>query len=382
MLTYQFESIYIAYDAEFNLQHAGRGTVEISLELGVESMSYSQLFGLPNALPLVDSDLSFSTFHSPLGASSGDLTEVFGTINHSGGDTTIYGVSYTAGGLTYEFSLLIAGDDIATPSLTDSLAVKGSGGAATGAYAAGEVISLLTLDHVAVNAVGGLGVNTLNGTINNDTMQGNSANDTISGGAGADTIQGLEGDDFLFGDGTGSASDLRDVIYGGDGNDSLDGGAGNDELRGDAGSDTITGSLGVDEIFGGDGDDVLTGQEWSDLIFGGTGDDFINGGFGFDRVNGGDGADRFFHIGNAGHGSDWIQDFSASQGDVLQFGATAAASDFQVNFANTANAGLDTVAEAFVIQKSTGQILWALVDGAAQAELNILISGQTYDLLA
>ncbi len=230
-----------------------------------------------------------------------------------------------------------------------------------------------------------------------DTLLGNDGNDSLDGGPGVDLLQGGAGDDTLFaGDGSDTAiggagkdvvhagdteHDLRDVVYGGDGDDSIDGGYGNDILRGDAGNDTIVGGFGVDQILGGDGDDVLTGQAWSDLIYGGTGSDFINGGFGYDRVNGGTGADRFYHLGVANHGSDWIQDYSAAEGDVLQFGAAADPDDFQVNFTETANAGLAGVEEAFVIYRPTGLILWALPDGAAQERLLLMLEGELTDLL-
>ena len=208
---------------------------------------------------------------------------------------------------------------------------------------------------------------------------GTSAADSLTGTEGADTLNGDAGDDVLIGGVT--ETDVRDVIYGGEGDDSIDGGYGNDELRGDAGNDTITGGYGADTVIGGDGDDVLTGQAWSDEIFGGDGADFINGGFGFDRLNGGAGADRFYHAGIADHGADWIQDYTASEGDVLQFGADATADQFQVNFSQTANAGTEDVDEAFVIYRPTGQIIWALVDGAGQSEINLMLGGDTFDLL-
>ncbi|SPF79868.1 calcium-binding protein [Pseudoprimorskyibacter insulae] len=220
----------------------------------------------------------------------------------------------------------------------------------------------------------------IEGTANDDLLRGDIGNDTLLGLDGTDTLIGADGNDSLVG-GT-SEDDLRDVIYGGNGDDYLDGGYGNDELRGDAGTDTIIGGFGVDLILGGDGNDELTGQAWSDQIFGGNGDDFINGGFGYDRVNGGAGADRFFHIGNVNHGSDWIQDYNAADGDVLQFGAAGTADQFQVNFTETPNAGVAGVTEAFVIYKPTQTILWALVDGGAQSEINLLIGGETFNLLA
>ncbi|MGR3377318.1 hypothetical protein [Salipiger abyssi] len=227
---------------------------------------------------------------------------------------------------------------------------------------------------------GGAAGDVIDGLGGNDTLDGGAGADTLDGGDGTDTLIGGEGDDVLIG-GT-SAADLRDVVYGGADEDSIDGGYGNDELRGDSGNDTIIGGYGADTIIGGAGDDVLTGQAWSDAIFGGDGMDFINGGFGHDRVNGGAGADRFYHLGVEGHGSDWIQDFSDAEGDALVYGGSAGIGDFQVNFTETANAGAAGVEEAFVIYRPTGQILWALVDGAAQDHIDLLIGGVSYDLLA
>ncbi|MDO6800692.1 calcium-binding protein [Shimia thalassica] len=178
------------------------------------------------------------------------------------------------------------------------------------------------------------------------------------------------------------------MIYGGAGNDSIDGGYGNDELRGDAGNDTIAGGFGAGTVIGGTGNDILTGSAFGDQIFGGDGDDFINGGFGFDLLNGGADADRFFHIGIADHGSDWVQDYNAAEGDVLQIGIGGAArSQFQVNSTHTATAagersGDDDIEEAFVIYRPTGQILWALVDGAGQSSINLRIGGNVFDLMA
>ena len=308
------------------------------------------------------------------------IHELYGTpTDVRSGDTT-YGTGSTAGGYL---------DDVVDLAAAVAVTIYDTGGTDTlnlGQYTAAQNIDLaaegisdvggltgnlmIARDTIIENAIGGSG---------NDRLSGNSAGNALSGGDGLDTLIGLGGDDILVG-GT-SASDLRDAIYGGDGNDSLDGGYGNDELRGDGGNDTIVGGFGVDDIFGGAGDDQLTGQAWSDLIFGGTGSDFINGGFGYDRVNGGADGDRFFHLGVADHGSDWIQDYTGTEGDVLQFGAAGSRSDFQVNFTETAGAGSAGVEEAFVIYRPTGQILWALVDGGAQSEINLLMGGVTYDLL-
>lgn len=234
--------------------------------------------------------------------------------------------------------------------------------------------------------LGGAGNDHLKGHEAADRLLGEAGNDSLDGGIGADTLNGGDGDDTITG-GPGD-SDLRDVVYGGAGNDSVNAGAGNDLVYGQAGNDTIAGGFGVDELFGQGGDDVITGSAFSDLVFGGDGDDFVNGGFGFDRINGGDGGDKFFHAGVEGHGSDWIQDFVSADGDVLLFGIRSATADqFQVNYTHTSSpdgerSGDDDVEEAFVIYKPTGQIIWALVDGAGQEEINlqIAISTDTFDI--
>ena len=237
-----------------------------------------------------------------------------------------------------------------------------------------------------VDETGTAGDDTLTGGDGNDRLVGGDGNDQLIGGDGADTLNGGEGDDTILGGE--SAEDLRDVIYAGGGGDSVDAGAGNDLVFGQSGNDTIAGGAGVDELQGQDGDDVITGSNFSDLVFGGAGNDFVNGGFGHDRINGGTGADKFFHAGVLGHGSDWVQDYVAADGDVLLWGgAPATADDFQVNLAHTENdagerAGDDVVEEAFVIYKPTGQIIWALVDGGGQSTINLQIGAETFDLLA
>jgi Ca2+-binding RTX toxin-like protein len=221
----------------------------------------------------------------------------------------------------------------------------------------------------------------LNGDAGHDQLDGRAGNDTIHGGDGTDTLIGGDGDDFLYGGATNA--DLRDVIYGGDGHDYMDGGWGNDELNGGEGNDTLLGDFGSDTLIGNAGDDLISGGTGSDLMFGGPGNDTLNGGWGFDRMNGGGGADRFFHVGVADHASDWVQDYNAADGDVLVFGlAGATRAQFQVNEANTPSAGSAGVDEAFVIYRPTGQIMWALVDGAAQGQINVQIGGQVFDLLA
>ncbi|MEQ9695703.1 calcium-binding protein [Shimia sp. SDUM112013] len=224
------------------------------------------------------------------------------------------------------------------------------------------------------------GANAITGGSLGDRIDGGAGDDTLTGGNGGDTIIGRDGNDVIIGGG--DTRDLRDVVYAGAGNDSVSGGWGNDELRGDAGNDTIEGGFGSDTVIGGLGDDSITGSAFSDMMLGSSGNDFINGGFGHDSLNGGEGADRFFHIGVEDHGSDWIQDFDGEEGDVLVFGnVNATADDFQINYAQRDFSGLDTVEEAFIIYRPTGQIIWALVDGGAQDSIVLQISGQRADLV-
>ncbi|WP_371158137.1 hypothetical protein [Jannaschia sp. 2305UL9-9] len=226
---------------------------------------------------------------------------------------------------------------------------------------------------------GAEGDDNLSGLAGNDRLLGNDGNDTLRGGDGVDTLNGGNGNDSI--QGGDSDTDLRDIVYGGDGNDTIDGGYGNDLLNGDAGDDQIAGGFGADTVIGGSGDDTLTGSAFGDVIFGNDGMDFINGGFGSDRVNGGDGADQFYHLGIADHGSDWIQDYNAADGDVLFYGGRVTRDQFQINTTTTVGAGNDDVEEAFVIFRPTGQILWALVDGAGQSEINIQLGSETFNIL-
>ncbi|MEY8840840.1 LamG-like jellyroll fold domain-containing protein, partial [Cribrihabitans sp. XS_ASV171] len=237
------------------------------------------------------------------------------------------------------------------------------------------------------NAIGTGFSDRLHGDGDANRLIGLAGDDLISGGTGPDTINGGDGDDRIFGGPDGNEADQRDVILGGAGDDSASGGGGNDLLYGQEGNDTLAGGFGADELQGQEGSDAITGGALSDLVFGGTGDDFVNGGFGYDRVNGGNGADRFFHLGVADHGSDWVQDYNAAEGDVLVFGQSATAGQFQINLAHTATpdgerSGEDAVREAFVIYRPTGQIIWALVDGEGQEQVNLQIGGDVFDLSA
>ncbi len=289
-------------------------------------------------------------------------------------DLTVDGVALPEG-VPVLFDL--AGSNVDLAATDDSSVLIGTVGQDTLTGGAGDDTALALAGNDVVD--GGAGADVLHGDEGNDRLLGGEGNDFLDGGLGTDTLDGGAGNDTIFG-GT-DEGDRRDVIYGGDGNDVIDGGYGNDEVRGDAGNDTLAGGFGGDTVIGGTGDDALSGGALGDILFGSDGDDFVNGGFGHDRVNGGAGADEFFHLGIFDHGSDWIQDYDAAEGDVLVFGnADATRAQFQINVATTPTAGDGDVDEAFVIYRPTGQIMWALVDGDGQDEINLQLGSQIYDL--
>jgi Ca2+-binding RTX toxin-like protein len=103
-----------------------------------------------------------------------------------------------------------------------------------------EVENLTLIGAAAINGVGNLLANTING---------NAAANVLSGEAGIDVLNGNTG---------------SDTLNGGDGNDTLSGGADNDLLFGDAGNDKLDGGLGADRMEGGAGNDTYTVDTYSD----------------------------------------------------------------------------------------------------------------------
>jgi serralysin len=334
------------------------------------------------------------------------IAQMYGTVNTLRTGNTIYGEGTNAGST---YAIFTTENRDADETVTVSMTVVDSGGTDTFDFhsdTAAQRIDLragttsdvygdlgtvqIALGTVIENAFAGNGsdvvtgndaANRILGNGGNDSLVGNGGNDTLLGGDGRDSLNGGDGNDSLVGGTT--TTDLRDVIFGDAGNDSIDGGYGNDELKGGIGNDLILGGFGVDTLVGNEGNDVLQGEAGADLILGSDGDDIINGGFANDRIQGGAGADRFQHTGVIGHGSDWIQDYSAAQNDMLVFvGAGASISDFGVNRAITTGAGAAGVAEAFVVYRPNGQILWALIDGGDDATINLLLNGAIYDLVA
>lgn len=301
-------------------------------------------------------DLSYQWFRDGVEIFGATLAEYRPGLEDVGNRMSVE-VTYRDGGFTYEST---------TSALSNVI----------------EALPLMRVGTVGDDTLqGGTAGDTMNGIQGNDMLLGGEGDDSLLGGEGSDTLVGNEGNDTLVGGDT--ETDLGDVAYGGVGNDSIDGGYGNDELRGDAGNDTIAGGFGADTIIGGTGNDALTGSAFGDLLFGGDGNDFINGGFGFDRVNGGTGTDKFFHLGIADHGADWIQDYTAED-DVLLYGGGAGPAtpdDFLIQRAETANAGIAGVQEVFVTHIPTATLLWALVDGDALSAIYVQIGTESFDLI-
>ena len=128
----------------------------------------------------------------------------------------------------------------------------------------------------------------------------------LYGTSSADVLNGAAGDD---------------IIYGGFGDDAVDGGDGNDILYGDDGADTVNGGAGSDQLYGGEGADTLDGGAGADRIF-------IQQDAAVDRYRGGLGSDVFdldlrftFPPQSSLQYLDHIADFSASDGDLISFGA-------------------------------------------------------------
>jgi Ca2+-binding RTX toxin-like protein len=118
----------------------------------------------------------------------------------------------------------------------------------------------------------------------NDILNGRRNDDCLFGGVGSDRLSGGQGEDRLLGD------DRRMTTRG---HDRLAGNFGNDLLVGGSGRDRLFGNEGNDRLSGGSGNDRLSAGSGRNLLLGGPGDDRLNGvNGGIDRINCGRGLDR------------------------------------------------------------------------------------------
>ncbi|SDM59204.1 calcium-binding protein [Polaromonas sp. JS666] len=94
---------------------------------------------------------------------------------------------------------------------------------------------------------------------------------------------------------------------------------GNDYLEGTEDGDFLRGLGGADELYGQGGNDIIAGGSGDDYLDGGAGDDLLEGGTGNDTLNDGAGNDVYLY--SRGDGSDRIQDYDETVGniDTLRF---------------------------------------------------------------
>ena len=156
---------------------------------------------------------------------------------------------------------------------------------------------------------------------------------------------------------------------------------GSPPIDGTNGADHLAGTNGADILRGLAGHDVLMGSGGADFLYGGPCKDQLAGGRGTDTISGGVGADVFVFAGTGKNGHDWITDYDAAAGDILNFGrAGAVRTDFVVTYVSDPGAGLAGVQEAHITYLPTGKLIWVLVDGAGEASLMVHSSMNSFDL--
>lgn len=316
------------------------------------------------------------------------------------GDDTLnggLGADALFGGAGFDFASYTAASsgvnaDLATPAANTAEAAGDTYSQIDGILGSAHDDTLLG-DAAANWLEGGLGADLLDGRGGADTLYGGDGNDTFMGGAGADLHYGGAGVDVVSyahairgqiinmtttagtSDwGAGDVFSSIEVIIGSNHADYIVGDTGMNTLYGGAGDDCLFGGLNADALYGGDGDDLLEG---------GNGADWLDGGAGNDLLAGGNGPDSFVHDGSAQSGTDWVLDFTPSQGDVLVFsGAGASIGDFEVTADTRARLWVTGEPVLVVRHIPTGRDLWVLENqGNAIAAIDIIIGGITYDLL-
>ena len=282
-----------------------------------------------------------------------------------------------------------SGDDIYIVDSTADVIVEDAGGGfdgvrtTLGAFVLGSELESLT--YLGTEAFIGTG----NGAAN--ILRGGGGNDILSGLGGGDTLYGFDGDDYLDG-GTGI-----DTLVGGAGNDTYVVDTTKDVIAEEAGggTDTVLTALASYTLgaeletltYTGSGAFTGTGNAAANLIMGGAGndklsgaggDDILVGGAGKDSLYGGDGADVFVFSAAADTslaGYDYIGDFSAAAGDILDLAGIDANS-----IGGTGNDAFIYVGAA-AFSGSAGELRFAGgmlqgdTDGDGTADLAIKLSG-------
>jgi Ca2+-binding RTX toxin-like protein len=164
-----------------------------------------------------------------------------------------------------------------------------------------------------------LNVENLTGSAYNDTLKGNALNNIIAGGIGTNVIDGSTGTDTVSYSWaiTGVTVDMSLTTSQSTGVSS-DRFLNVENLTGSNYSDTLKGNALANVIDGGVNNDTLYGGASNDTLYGGAGNDTLYSDAGSDILNGGAGVDTFVFLkASAFTGTDTIQDFLVSDGDVL-----------------------------------------------------------------
>lgn len=222
----------------------------------------------------------------------------------------------------------------------------------------------------------------------------------LHGGGGNDTLYGATGADALYG------GEGNDVLSGQSGSDNLDGGGGYDwcdysasrsgvmadlltpsASTGEAAGDRFhaieawRGSTFADRIYGNMVSNRLDGGAGNDRLHGRAGADLLEGGQGADTLTGGIGADQFI-IRQPSDGGDLVTDYNAADGDSLHLTFTGLLrEDIQLRLVSQPGLGAALVAEAQILYRPTGQVLFTLQDGADMPDIFLHIGAVTYDLV-
>jgi Ca2+-binding RTX toxin-like protein len=196
-----------------------------------------------------------------------------------------------------------ASDNAVANALRD---LMGKIGAYADQHTVANIAATLAMDH---NYTGMAAV--LDSITDQTASYVNSADAGIFSSNGVKVLMGGN-DNFQAGNGA-------DVIFSRGGNDTVHGWGGNDNIWGGSGTDWIGGDDGNDAIHGGTGDDNIWGGAATDWIAGDEGNDILYGNAGADGLWGGAGADRFVFDAAPSTGKDTVYDFSAAQGDKLDF---------------------------------------------------------------
>lgn len=281
---------------------------------------------------------------------------------------------------------------------------------------------------------GAAGHDTLVGRGGDDSLIGGAGNDVLEGGSGADVVMGGAGEDraSYAGATSGVVADLArpdvnsgealgDVFAGIEGligsalDDRLAGEDAANVLLGGAGNDILQGRGGADRLYGGSGLDLasyegaaqgvradlglaarnsgeaagdvyveiegLRGSAQADELAGDHRANLLEGGGGSDLLTGGAGADSFV-LRSLGEAGDFVTDYRPAEGDSLEIAVSGVMrSALDVRYQTIAGQGQPGLAEALIVYRPTGQVLFTLADAAGLAEIFVRIGTTSYDLV-